>query len=93
MNINEVLLEVGLGVAASLVAAGFIWFFRRQLREAFASLDLSTGAILAWALVYLLIIAIIVFPLMDKEIPILVSVILPMLVIYVLMQTVHTRRK
>ena len=92
MSINDLLVEIMVGVAASLAAAGLIWYFRRQLREAFVSLDMSTGAILAWVLVFLLTIVIIVLSLLDKEIPGALELILGVVVVYVLVQTVFSRR-
>ena len=69
MTMSEILVSIAIGVVATLMASGLIWFFRRQLRQALAVLDMSTGAVLAWLMAFIMLAVMIVFPLMDIEIP------------------------
>ena len=69
MTIDDILISIGVGVTATLIASGLIWVFRRQLRQALATLDMSTGAALAWLMAFIMLAVIIIFPLMGTEIP------------------------
>ena len=69
MTLDNLLISIGVGVIASLVASALIWVFRRQLRQAFVALDMSTGAILAWVMAFVMLAVIIVFPLIGVDTP------------------------
>ena len=92
MTIEEVLITIAIGVIATLIASGVIWVFRKPIRQALAALDMSTGAVLAWLLVFIMLGVVIVFSLIGTEIPTLFYVMLPTVVIYVMMETVNRRR-
>ena len=92
MTIEEVLITIAIGVIATLIASGVIWVFRKPIRQALAALDMSTGAVLAWLLVFIMLGVVIAFSLIGTEIPTLFYVMLPMVVIYVMMETVNRRR-
>ena len=92
LNVGEIPLHIVIGVAASLIATGLGWFFRRQIRTAISSLDMSAGAAFAWLMVFIMLGAVIVFPLIDVKIPVVLYVLLPMMTITLLMATVWRRR-
>ena len=92
MTIEESLITIAIGVIATLIASGVIWVFRKPIRQALAALDMSTGAVLAWLLVFIMLGVVIAFSLIGTEIPTLFYVMLPMVVIYVMMETVNRRR-
>ena len=92
MTIEELLITIAIGVIATLIASGVIWVFRKPIRQALAALDMSTGAVLAWLLVFIMLGVVIAFSLIGTEIPTLFYVMLPMVVIYVMMETVNRRR-
>ena len=92
MTINEILVAIAVGVIATLLASGLIWVFRRQLRQAIAALDLSTGAILAWLMAFIMLAVIIVFPLMDTEIPGTLIGIFPFMIGVLLIATVNSKK-
>ena len=69
MDLAQIPIQLIIGVVSSLIAAGAVWYFRRQLRESFSSLDMSTGAILGWLLVFILLAVQIVFALTGTEMP------------------------
>ena len=93
MGIGDLLAEITIGVIASLVAAGLIWYFRRQIREAIAGLDISAGAVLGWVLLYLLVVIVFVLALLDKEIPLTILFLAGALVFPLVWNTATMRRK
>lgn len=92
MTINEMLVAIAIGVIATLLASGLIWIFRRQLRQALAALDLSTGAILAWLMAFIMLAVIIVFPLIGTKIPITLIGVFPFMIGMLLIGTVNSKR-
>ena len=92
MTINEMLVVIALGVIATLLASGLIWVFRRQLRQALVALDLSTGAILAWLMAFIMLAVIIVFPLIGTEIPMSLIAVFPFMIGVLLAATVNSKR-
>ena len=92
MTVNEILISIAVGVLATLIASGLIWFFRRQLRQAIAALDMSAGAIFAWVMAFIMLAVIIVFPLIGTEIPGTLTGIFAFTVGVLLAATVFSRR-
>ena len=92
MTIEEVLIGVSIGVIATLLGSGLIWVFHRQLRPALAYLDLSTGAILAWLMAFIMLAVIIVFPLLGFEIPLILTGIFAFTVGVLITTTVSSKR-
>lgn len=92
MTLDEILIAIAIGVIATLIASGVIWVFRRPIRQVLAALDMSTGAVLAWLLVFIMLGVAITFPLIGTEIPMLIYLMFPMVVIYVMMGTINRRR-
>ena len=92
MTINEMLVAIAVGVIATLLASGLIWVFRRQLRQALAALDMSTGAILAWLMAFIMLAVITVFPLMGTEIPGTLMGTFPFMIGVLLVATVNSKR-
>ena len=92
MTVEELLITIAIGVIATLIALALIWVFRRPIRQALAALDMSTGAVLAWVLVFIMLGVVIAFSLIGTDIPMLIYVVFPMVVIYVMMETVSRRR-
>ena len=92
LSIGEIPIHIVIGVVASLIATGLVWFFRRQISTAISFLDMSAGAAFAWLMVFIMLGAVIVFPLIDVEIPAVLYLLLPMMVIVLLMGTVLRRR-
>ncbi len=92
MNLPEIPVALAVGVVASLIAAVIGWFFRRQLLVSLSSLDMSTGAVLGWVMVFLMLLVVIVFAWNGTDIPSLFYALLPMMTINLLMATVNRRR-
>lgn len=92
MTIDDILISVGIGVIATLIASGLIWVFRRQLRQALATLDMSTGAALAWLMAFIMLAVIIVFPLINTEMPGALTGIFAFMIGVLLVATVSSRR-
>lgn len=92
MTISEILVAIAVGVIATLLGSGLIWVFRRQLRQALAALDMSTGAILAWLMAFIMLAVIIVFPLMGAEIPGTLMGTFPPMIGMLLVATVYSKR-
>ena len=75
----------------TLITSGLIWVFRRQLRQAFAALDMSTGAILAWVMAFIMLAVVIVFPLIGVDTPGGIPGILAFMIGILLVSTVWRR--
>ena len=82
---------VALGVIASLIAAGVLWFFRARIGAFARGLDMSAGALLGWLMAFVVLAAHIVFTLIGEDIPFPLSSVLLILVVYLLMSTVARR--
>ena len=91
MTIEDLLISIGVGVIATLVASALIWVFRRQLREAFAALDMSTGAILAWVMAFIMLAVVIVFPLIGVDTPAGMLGLLAVIIGFLIVSTVWRR--
>lgn len=92
MNSLEISVALAVGVGASLIAGAIGWFFRRQLLASISSLDMSTGAILAWLMAFIMLGVIIVFPLMGFEIPGALTGIFAFMIGMLLVSTVSSKR-
>lgn len=69
MGVVEVIYAIGITAVATLIVSVLSWVFRRQLGQAIAALDMSTGAVFAWVMAFIMLAVIIVFPLIDVEVP------------------------
>ena len=85
-------MAVAVGVIATLIASGLVWVFRRQVSQALAALDMSTGAILGWVMAFVIMGVIIVFPLIGVEIPLPLIPMFGLLVGILLARTVSPRK-
>lgn len=93
MTIEEVLIAIGIAVLAALVVSALGWIFRRQLSRALAALDMSAGGVFAWVMAFIMLAVIIVFPLIDVEIPGTVTVVFAFLMGSLAISTVWKRRQ
>ncbi len=92
VNGQQMVVAISLGVISSLIAGSILWFFREQVHEVLAALDMSTGAAFAWIMAFIMLAVIIAFPLMDKDIPSPVTSSFAVLVGWLLASTVWRRR-
>ena len=92
MTIEEVLIAIGIAVLAALVVSALGWVFRRQLGQALAALDMSAGAVFAWVMAFIMLTVIIVFPLIEIEIPGTLTGVFAVLVGFLIVSTVWKRR-
>ena len=83
---------IGSTLIGGLVLAIPGWIFRHRLRQAISSLDMSTGAVLAWVLVFIMAAVVIVFPLIGVETPSIIPLLLVMVVVFLMMSTVSNKR-
>ena len=93
MTIEEVLIAIGIAVLAALVVSALGWIFRRQLSRALAALDMSAGGVFAWVMAFIMLAAIIVFPLIDVEIPVTLTGVFAFLMVSLAISTVWKRRQ
>ena len=70
MSLEQIPWVLVLGVSSSLIAAGVLWFLRRQVIEIASGLDMSAGGLLAWIMAFSLMIVMVVFAIYRIEIPI-----------------------
>ena len=89
----ELSVELLLGVIASLIAAGLLWFFRKQLRESVAAIDMSSGALFGWLMAFVILAVFVAFPLMNKDVPAGLAIVFSILVVYLLMETARFVRR
>ena len=92
MYIEDVLIAIGIGVIATLIASGVIWIFRRQVSQALTALDMSAGAIFGWVMAYIILGVIIVFALQGIEVPIVLTSMFGLLIVVLITTTVWRRR-
>ena len=74
------MVDIGIGVIATLIGSGLLWIFRRRVREAIATLDISTGEILAWLMAFSILVAI-VAPITDAKVKSSLIIVLTLIVI------------
>lgn len=89
---QDLLIGIGIAVVSTAIVSALGWFFRHQLLQALTALDMSTGAVLGWAMAFIMLGVVIAFSVVDIEIPLILYAIFPMLVIALLMVTVNVRR-
>ena len=92
INLQDLLIGIGIAVVSTAIVSALGWFFRHQLLRALTALDMSTGAVLGWAMAFIMLGVVIAFSVVDIEIPLILYAIFPMLVIALLMVTVNVRR-
>ena len=92
MTIEEFLIAIGIAVLAALLVSALGWIFRHQLSRALAALDMSAGAVFAWVMAFIMLTVIIVFPLIDVEIPGTLTAIFAFLIGSLAISTVWKRR-
>ena len=92
MSIEEILIAIGIAVLATLIVSVLSWVFRRQLGRALATLDMSAGGVFAWAMAFIMVAVIIVFPLIDVEIPVAITAMFGFLIVSLAVSTVWKRR-
>lgn len=91
--INEYFVAIGISIAGSLMAAGALWFFRRQLQELVSGLDMSTGAVLGWIMAFILLTVLVVFTVLGIELPSVLTTVFVILIAFLVMETVNQRRQ
>ena len=92
MSVTEIPIHLVVGIVASLISAGLIWFFHKQILTVISSMDMSSGAALGWLMVFIMLGAVIVFALIDVETPAVLNMLLPFAVFMLLMGTIWRRQ-
>jgi H+/Cl- antiporter ClcA len=82
------LIDILIGVIATLVGSVLIWTFRRRINEKLTNLDVSTSEVLAWLMAFSIFVAIVI-PLTDSTIKPSLIIVLMMIVIPIVQRRVR----
>ena len=69
MSLEQVGVQLGIGLVVAAVCAGVGWWFRKPLKEAISSLDASLNQVLAWIIIFIMIALNIVYAFLSLEVP------------------------
>ena len=92
MSIDQAIVAVVLGTVGSLLATAVLWAFRRQIRDTLSRLDMTAGAAFGWLMAFAMLVVMVIFPLVDKDVPDAVSGVFPVLVAMLVVVTAANRR-
>ena len=92
MGVVEVIYAIGITAVATLIVSVLSWVFRRQLGQAIAALDMSTGAVLGWVMAFIILAVFIMFTLNDLEVPETLRGVFAVMIGVLLASTVWKRR-
>ena len=69
MSLQEYSLEIIIGVATSLIAGFILLLFRDRVASAFSAINISSGRMLIWLVIFTLLITVLILVFQGKEVP------------------------